>query len=452
MLVYLFELDSVRNSKAEIIKGQQALFEEIVMNGNQVVLSFNQLTDSEAFLSILKNEEAYEEMIGLFRCGALRVSQFGRFRTASQYIQNAIDKCIGKDSDAFLFSGLPVKCTDTELLTKIKDALAFGDLTLLEEIRDKYPVGSTDWKRLEYIQRYIRMILILSMEKLAMNPGKKQIEYSFVDYMKEIITICEKEPDEQLNQGAKLLKEISENLGVDKLRNNRTNWINYLNGLEANESIYIAEAMVDLCYNYTIEESISNVARHFEDREGFRRDLLNRFHQYWEEYCCKIHVFHKGDLEQIADIQVKEPFWDTAVRLVDQNPPMYSGVYETGYNKRKREWKRVRNRKIGKWFATAFLYIVIFCLVEQMMGTIEESFLATTVNIKLNGIVSAILDTLCFGLLGSWVSEKFELVDVLESVKNLGTGIKDIYRIHSAPKQIAYRRDELDGDRKRKQD
>ena len=107
MLVYLFELDSVRNSKAEIIKGQQALFEEIVMNGNQVVLSFNQLTDSEAFLSILKNEEAYEEMIGLFRCGALRVSQFGRFRTASQYIQNAIDKCIGKDSDAFLFSGLP---------------------------------------------------------------------------------------------------------------------------------------------------------------------------------------------------------------------------------------------------------------------------------------------------------------------------------------------------------
>ena len=94
-------------------------------------------------------------------------------------------------------------------------------------------------------------------------------------------------------------------------------------------------------------------------------------------------------MEQIADIQVKEPFWDTAVRLVDQNPPMYSGVYETGYNKRKREWKRVRSRKIGKWFATAFLYIVIFCLVEQMMGTIEESFLATTVNIKLNGIVTS---------------------------------------------------------------
>ena len=269
--------------------------------------------------------------------------------------------------------------------------------------------------------------------------------------MKEIIMICEKEKDKQLNQGAKLLSEISEKLGSDKLRNNRTNWINYLNGLETNETICIAEAMVDLCYNYTIEESISNVSRHFGDREGFRRDLLNRFYQYWDEYQCKVHVFHKGDSEQIADVEVKEPFWDTAVRLADRNPSIASGLYETGYNKRKKEWKRIRNRKIGKWFATAFLYIVIFCLVEQIMGTIEDSFLATTVNIKLNGIVSAILDTLCFGLLGSWVSEKFGLVDVLESVKNLGTGIKDIYRIHSAPKQVAYRRSELDTDRKRKQ-
>lgn len=47
--VYLFELDSVRNSKKEIQRGQQALFEEIVKKGNTVVLSFNQLTDSEAF-------------------------------------------------------------------------------------------------------------------------------------------------------------------------------------------------------------------------------------------------------------------------------------------------------------------------------------------------------------------------------------------------------------------
>ena len=45
-LVYLHELDSVHTSQEEILRGQQALFEEIVLNGNQVVLTFNQLTDS----------------------------------------------------------------------------------------------------------------------------------------------------------------------------------------------------------------------------------------------------------------------------------------------------------------------------------------------------------------------------------------------------------------------
>ena len=70
--VYLFELDSVRNSKKEIQRGQQALFEEIVKKGNTVVLSFNQLTDSEAFLCAIRDEKAYEQMVQLFALGAIK--------------------------------------------------------------------------------------------------------------------------------------------------------------------------------------------------------------------------------------------------------------------------------------------------------------------------------------------------------------------------------------------
>lgn len=47
--VYLFELDSVRKSNAEIIEGQNTLYDEIVMNGNIVVLTYNQLVDSRVF-------------------------------------------------------------------------------------------------------------------------------------------------------------------------------------------------------------------------------------------------------------------------------------------------------------------------------------------------------------------------------------------------------------------
>ena len=70
MLVYLFELDSVRNSKEEIAIGQKAMYEEIVRNGNQVVMSFNQLTDSEAFLSLIRDSEneTYQRILALFQC------------------------------------------------------------------------------------------------------------------------------------------------------------------------------------------------------------------------------------------------------------------------------------------------------------------------------------------------------------------------------------------------
>lgn len=38
--VYLFELDLVRKTDAEIVVGQRALYDEIVKNGNIVVLTY----------------------------------------------------------------------------------------------------------------------------------------------------------------------------------------------------------------------------------------------------------------------------------------------------------------------------------------------------------------------------------------------------------------------------
>ena len=41
--VYLYELDSVRNSKEEIQYAQERMFQEIILNGNQVILTMNQI-------------------------------------------------------------------------------------------------------------------------------------------------------------------------------------------------------------------------------------------------------------------------------------------------------------------------------------------------------------------------------------------------------------------------
>ena len=48
-LVYLYELDSAVGSEAGIKAGKNALLEETLGRGNQVVISFNQLTDSKAY-------------------------------------------------------------------------------------------------------------------------------------------------------------------------------------------------------------------------------------------------------------------------------------------------------------------------------------------------------------------------------------------------------------------
>lgn len=84
--VYLFELDSVRKSDAEIRTGQQALYDEIVKNGNVVVLTYNQLVDSRAFFSLLDDKNYYESFIELIKKGYIRISQFGTIRTIAQQI------------------------------------------------------------------------------------------------------------------------------------------------------------------------------------------------------------------------------------------------------------------------------------------------------------------------------------------------------------------------------
>ena len=64
--VYLFELDSVRKTDKEIEIGQKTLYNEIVCNGNVVVLTYNQLVDSRGFFSLLSIPEYYNNILTLF--------------------------------------------------------------------------------------------------------------------------------------------------------------------------------------------------------------------------------------------------------------------------------------------------------------------------------------------------------------------------------------------------
>ena len=128
--VYLFELDSVRKTDEEIIAGQKALYNEIVNNGNIVVLSYNQVVDSRGFFSLLEDESYQYNLIKLFENGAIRISQYGDIRSLSQYLINSV-----ASEKEFIYSALPLKSTQRRLLALIKRSLQYSDLS---EIYDYY--------------------------------------------------------------------------------------------------------------------------------------------------------------------------------------------------------------------------------------------------------------------------------------------------------------------------
>ena len=88
--VYLFELDSVRTSPAEIKQAIKALYTETVYNRNIVVLSFNQVVDSLPFISMMTNEKSYEDLFRLFENGYIKISQYKSTRTIIQYLLQKI--------------------------------------------------------------------------------------------------------------------------------------------------------------------------------------------------------------------------------------------------------------------------------------------------------------------------------------------------------------------------
>ena len=135
MNIYLFELDSVRNAKEEIVSGQNALFREIAANGNTVILSYNQLSDSAAFWAALKDEETYKAVMGLCELGMIQVSLFAGQRTVAQYILGHIERCMEQlEKEDFYFSMVPLGGGGGgDLLRAVYHAIQYSDIQLLKE-------------------------------------------------------------------------------------------------------------------------------------------------------------------------------------------------------------------------------------------------------------------------------------------------------------------------------
>lgn len=63
---------------------------------------------------------------------------------------------------------------------------------------------------------------------------------------------------------------------------------------------------------------------------------------------------------------------------------------------------------------------------------------------------SMVCSTIMFGIVGSVVANVFQLPDILESVRSIGVGMKDLYRIGMAKSGISYQNPDKERNNERK--
>lgn len=448
-IVYLYELDSVKNTEEEILYGQRAAFTEIVENGNRIVLSFNQLTDSLAFLAAVKNQKSYPHIMTLFEKGVLKVSRYGNMRTASQYIQQSIERCLQKNDNSFIFSGLPISCNDKILLEKLDCALKYSDLSVLEDFIEEVENKKKDsepkerkklqekLENLEYILRYTKMILMLSVEKISSNPPKKTPSRSFPEFINIVL--------EYLPEISFTNTEIKENIAgaIEKLQNiqeyfqrtdskgilqtQRSNWIHRLEKCDESLQCHLAELILHLCYNYTVEDSISNISKRYDDmdfQKTFCIDLKSRLEEYWTRSQNTLHHTETN----LINFKGKLPNWSAAVRVSkysDENIKQEK-FYPINSAKERRCWFWHVFKNYIKMSFIMFMYIGIICVVDMGISQLQDMNIDILADIFSSkwGIIT--LNTIIFGIISSIISLVSKLPDILECIQNILIGIKDL--------------------------
>lgn len=449
-LVYLFELDSVRiyknphQSGILYTPGVKGLYTEIVKKGNSVALSMNQLTDSQLIREALTDDEAFSYLLQLFETGALRVSLYGKIRTASQYVQQSVQKCLDKleeeekrlkshpeetppkpEKDRFVFSNMPIHARDKGQLETVRDALSFSDLSFLQEkVKSASDEERTEMKM---VYRFVAMILQLSVCETGNIPPKAGERRTFRQFLARILeeisvpnTFDEafsrrvagaidviKSRGEDLEERIRTCKDPDNRPDPD----NRSEWRNQEENLSPEEKL--ANDVIDLSYNYTVEDSINGAAKHYDDETvPFRTDLLSRV----EKYC--------SDVQEESFGVVSRGRWRAMVRLATykaKKKKRYepSGVYEANAAKEKRMWKCFLLCNTLTSFGMAFFYGMIFVAVNCGLSLLEgfspltwdNLLLVASGNVVLFGILGALIDLGLKALNGGK-----EIPDILDSI------------------------------------
>ena len=485
-LVYLFELDSARNSEEEIKKAQKAMFEEIVLNGNVVVMTMNQLSDSLGFITAVNDNKTTQHILALFQTGVLRVSPFWHdgqtlIETPSQYLQIHIDECLSEGKNEFYFSGCSIKKDNSDLIMKIKSALQYNNPGLIgkksendeknekkndekndeknekkNDEKNEKNEKKNDKKNIEDIETFVRMILQMGGDTLAINPAKSSNDsrsmMQFLDDFKNKWNPKTAEDStlsfstETVNKALSIIDELRNN-PENSVRNvnNRSDWYMVIREEKSEDDPRkMAEAIIDLCYNYACEDSIWGISRHYTkdtDNNSFYEDFLNRLHLYWKDgkngthkflengnktdlnnckpenwaHISKIMLYshtpqERGHNEDNSSDQKKGGLDNLQLRSSEKTAESDSEEeYEKNIHQEKNKWTRRILFTISKIIVKTSIYILMFTIINMILNCLSKKS-----GFDNNGIIVSALSLIFFSLLSSIISLVARIPDILD--------------------------------------
>lgn len=230
--------------------------------------------------------------------------------------------------------------------------------------------------------------------------------------------------------------------GANHSINNRSNWYDELIQMGPEPPVLLAEAVVDLCYNYTMEASISGIDRRL-DTASFWEDFLCRLRLYWKDGKQGIHQFQKGDLCTLTAHEAQKlPPWGAGLRLLKATAPKGGAAAvlgeATAHPKGQRGWYFRIGCSLLKQLWTATVYSALFLGTSYILDLTEGWLSEQGAQVQLSGLFLSLLNIVLFGLLGSLVSVMFGLPDILENMKAFATAACDGVQLLFFPRHTVH--------------
>lgn len=406
MNVYLYELDTVNTSEADMKKAEHAMFREIVVNGNTIVLSGNQLVDSRAFWHVVFDDEKYDVLKRFCRIGRIKVSLKSEDGTPIGFLINRVRdriRYLEKNSKSgFFFS----------LFTEIQDRKCF--LRDLEEAATKNDIRSLRKKYYDVkVSRYLEILTELSIEGHYLDNEKSDELYKVVSDTYNKLKIEANLSQDDLKRVDVFVKDC-----YDARVNSRSEIKQRLNdsGFKDKEQVSLfLDTIVNISYNIVVEKSIPNISLRitnlgdvYKNYKTENSEVQDISKDYWEKGVSIVERCINSQKSKKIKESKKSKKSKNTKELVESND------YNEVISDQRKNWIELIKKSMRNKIGTIFVFLVLNVLFFILVCGVQDILNVNIDNILYHYIIAFLIE-----LLISLIMEMRGLQDASDNIVSL---------------------------------